>query len=182
MIAVSSRARVRYGAATAVMFGCMSLVQGNRGPGVRRSVPRWIRNVPLPEPHLVALGVGVAAGAVRGWDVSVPPLVRFAGLGVVGAGAALVTWATRAAVRTHLAEPDRLVVAGPYAFSRNPMYVGWTLGYVGLGLALMNAWLAALLPAVVVVTHLTVRREESRLRDRFGSRYLAYAADVRRYL
>jgi protein-S-isoprenylcysteine O-methyltransferase Ste14 len=101
---------------------------------------------------------------------------------MVSAGLALITWATWASARTHLANPDRLVTTGPYAVSRNPMYVGWTLAYVGFTTTLASAWLALLLPAVLVTTHLTVRHEESRLRARFGSAYTSYAAAVRRYV
>jgi protein-S-isoprenylcysteine O-methyltransferase Ste14 len=62
------------------------------------------------------------------------------------------------------------------------MYVGWTLAYVGVALTIMDVWLFVLLPAVLVVTHLTIVREERRLRDRFGPQYTAYAAKVRRYV
>ena len=130
----------------------------------------------------MALGVGVVVGAASGWTFPLPPLLRFVGLGVVGAGVALVAWAISASAHTYLADPDRLVIAGPYAVSRNPMYVGWTLAYVGVALTLMDAWLFVLLPAVLIVTHLTIGREERRLRDRFGPLYTAYAAKVRRYV
>ena len=62
------------------------------------------------------------------------------------------------------------------------MYVGWTLVYVGLGLLLANGWLLVLLPAVLAATDVTIRREERRLQDRFGSLYRAYVSNVRRYV
>jgi protein-S-isoprenylcysteine O-methyltransferase Ste14 len=92
------------------------------------------------------------------------------------------TWATWVSAGTHLADPDRLVRRGPYAVGRNPMYVGWTLTYAGIGLALASVWLVLLLPAVLVYTHLEVRREEERLRARFGPAYTTYCATTRRYL
>ena len=145
-------------------------------------MPRWVRNIPLPEPHLVALGVGVVVRATNGWTFPLPSWLRLVGLGVVGAGLALVAWAIWASAHTYLADPDRLVTAGPFTISRNPMYVGWTLAYVGVALTIMDVWLFVLLPAVLVATHLTVGREERRLRDRFGPLYTAYAAKVRRYV
>jgi protein-S-isoprenylcysteine O-methyltransferase Ste14 len=66
--------------------------------------------------------------------------------------------------------------------SRNPMYVGWTLVYLGLTSTLLSVWLMLLLPAVLVATHITVHQEEGRLRARFGQAYTAYAAAVRRYV
>ncbi|WP_180967363.1 methyltransferase family protein [Zhihengliuella halotolerans] len=114
--------------------------------------------------------------------VLVTPATRFAGISMIGAGVALAARATKVSAPTDMAEPDRLVSTGPYAISRNPMYVAWTLIYVGLGLARKNVWTLALLPAVLVTTHLTIKREERRLREKFGPRYLAYAEKVRRYI
>jgi protein-S-isoprenylcysteine O-methyltransferase Ste14 len=142
----------------------------------------WLRNIPLPQPHLIALGVGIGLGVLTTWMLPLPPWLRLVCLGMVAAGLALIAWATWASARTHLANPDRLVTTGPYAMGRNPMYVGWTLAYVGAASALANVWLVLLLPGVLVATHLTIRHEESRLRARFGPAYTAYAAAVRRYV
>lgn len=142
----------------------------------------WLRNIPLPQPHLIALGVGVGLGVLTGWVLRLPSWLWLVDLLLVAAGLALIAWATWASARTHLANPDRLVTTGPYAMGRNPMYVGWTLAYVGIALTLASVWLVLFLPAVLVATHLTVRHEEDRLRARFGSAYTAYAEAVRRYV
>jgi protein-S-isoprenylcysteine O-methyltransferase Ste14 len=84
------------------------------------------------------LGVGVGLGVLAGWLLPLPPWLRLVGLGMVAAGLALIAWATWASTRTHLANPDRLVTTGPYARGRNPMYVGWTLAYVGVASMLVN--------------------------------------------
>ena len=44
----------------------------------------------------------------------------------------LGAWAVRAAAGVDLERPNQLVDSGPYAHSRNPMYLAWTLGYVGI--------------------------------------------------
>ncbi len=62
------------------------------------------------------------------------------------------------------------------------MYVGWTVSYLGVGMALANAWLILLLPAVLLFTHFAVRREERSLQARFGPAYTAYTETVRRYV
>ena len=143
---------------------------------------RWVRNIPLPEPHLIALGVGIAADVFVGWSLSMPSWLRLAGLCLVGAGLAWAAWATWVSRDTYVADPDRLISSGPYAVGRNPMYVGWTAAYLGVGLALANVWLLLLLPGVMLFTHIAVRREESLLRKRFGPAYAAYAASIRRYV
>jgi protein-S-isoprenylcysteine O-methyltransferase Ste14 len=145
-------------------------------------VYNWLRNIPLPQSHLVALGVGIGLGVLTRWAFPLPPWLRLVGLVAVAAGLGLITWATWASAPTHLADPTRLVTTGPYALSRNPMYVGWTLAYAGLTAASANAWMALFLPVVLVATDLTIRHEERQLRARFGSAYTAYAAAVRRYL
>jgi protein-S-isoprenylcysteine O-methyltransferase Ste14 len=80
-----------------------------------------------------------------------------------------------------LGRPDRLIRGGPYAFTRNPMYLVWTLGYGGIALAADAAW-PLLLPGVLLATDVVVVREESALDRRFGVAYRSYAASVRRYL
>ena len=141
---------------------------------------RRARNIPLPEPHLVALGLGVVVGLFAPWTWSASP--RLLGVALIVAGFGWAGWAAWVSGDTHLARPDRLVVRGPYAQGRNPMYVGWTVAYLGIALALGNVWLLVLLPFVAGLTHLAVLREEQRLRVRFGVEYERYAATVRRYL
>jgi protein-S-isoprenylcysteine O-methyltransferase Ste14 len=141
-----------------------------------------LRNNPLPQPHLIALGVGVGLELLTGWVLPLPSWLRLVGLGMVAAGLALIAWATWASAGTHLTSPDRLVTTGPYAIGRNPMYLGWTLAYLGAASTLAAVWLMLLLPAVLVATHLTVHHEESRLRARFGAAYATYATAVRRWV
>jgi protein-S-isoprenylcysteine O-methyltransferase Ste14 len=90
------------------------------------------------------------------------------------AGLWLGASAVRAAVGVDLERPDQLVDSGPYAFSRNPMYVAWTLGYVGVALVAGTAWPLLLLPAVLVLTHVVVKREERCLERRFGAACQSY--------
>jgi len=66
--------------------------------------------------------------------------------------------------------------------SRNPMYVGWTLLYLGAALVTRNAWMVALLPIVVGIIHRDVLREEDTLERALGDDYARYRMLVRRYL
>jgi protein-S-isoprenylcysteine O-methyltransferase Ste14 len=88
----------------------------------------------------------------------------------------------RAAAGIDLERPNQLVQSGPYAYGRNPMYVAWTLGYVGVALVAGIAWPLLLLPVVLVLTQVVVMREERFLERRFGAAYRNYEASVRRYL
>jgi protein-S-isoprenylcysteine O-methyltransferase Ste14 len=78
---------------------------------------------------------------------------------------------------------SRLVVTGPYRFTRNPMYTGMTLAYLGATLLLHTAWAFLLLPVVLLtLTRFVIRREERYLEHAFGSEYADYRARVRRWL
>lgn len=68
------------------------------------------------------------------------PMTRAVGTILLLSGTAMSAWATWAAETTDLEDPGRLVTQGPYAVSRNPMYVGWTLTYFGCTLLLGNHW------------------------------------------
>ena len=76
-----------------------------------------------------------------------------------------------------------IVTGGPYRFTRNPMYVGLTLMYVGIS-ALANARLPILLlPAVQqLMRRGVIEREERYLERKFGDEYLQYKERVRRWI
>ena len=91
-------------------------------------------------------------------------------------------FAVRAASDIDLERPSSLISTGPYAISRNPMYIGWTLLYLGAALFTRNAWMVASLPIVGGIIHREVLREEHTLEQAFGEEYLRYRKLVRRYL
>lgn len=77
--------------------------------------------------------------------------------------------------------PDRLVTSGPYGWCRNPMYLGHLIFLAGLTLTLQSWLAAAMTVASAVWFHRRVRRDERRLRERFGQAYDDYCARVRRW-
>jgi|SRR5581483_3515836 len=78
--------------------------------------------------------------------------------------------------------PERLVTTGPFAYTRNPMYLGHIIFLVGLALTLHSP-LAALLAAFTAVwLHYRVRRDERRLVERFGEPYAAYLGRTKRWV
>jgi protein-S-isoprenylcysteine O-methyltransferase Ste14 len=76
-----------------------------------------------------------------------------------------------------------LVTSGPYRFTRNPMYLGFTLLYLALALWFGGYWTLMLLPPILLVMiHGVIRREEAYLSRLFGTEYDDYRERVRRWL
>jgi protein-S-isoprenylcysteine O-methyltransferase Ste14 len=76
-----------------------------------------------------------------------------------------------------------LVTRGPYRLSRNPMYVGVTLIYLGIAALRGVLWPVLLLPIpLAVLNYVVIPQEESMLRATFGAAYEQYCARVRRWL
>ena len=76
-----------------------------------------------------------------------------------------------------------LVTGGPYRFTRNPMYVGFTLLYAGITIWMNTAWPAFFLPFVLIVMQVgVITREEAYLTRLFGDEYRAYQQRVRRWI
>ena len=81
--------------------------------------------------------------------------------------------------------PQRLVVVGFYRYVRNPMYLGFAAGWLGLWILFGHADLVliAVVAAVALGIHLfVVFYEEPTLRRKFGPDYEAYRRNVRRWL
>ena len=113
---------------------------------------------------------------------------RWVGAVVTMLGITLVATGRRTMIKhgtnVNPTQPTTAIVdTGPFGFTRNPLYVGLTLAYVGLSLALNTWWSLFLLVPVWIVMHLfVVRREEAYLERKFGDTYLNYRRRVRRYL
>ena len=77
----------------------------------------------------------------------------------------------------------RLVTWGPYRRTRNPMYVGLTLAYLGEAALLHQIWPVIFLPLTLLYVNSTViPLEEKRLNEAFPSEYEAYRSSVRRWM
>jgi len=83
-----------------------------------------------------------------------------------------------------IAPPQRLVVVGFYRYVRNPMYVGFAAGWIGLWIVFghPDPRLIAAVTAVALGVHLFVLfYEEPTLRKKFGADYEEYCRNVRRW-
>ena len=76
-----------------------------------------------------------------------------------------------------------LGIAGPYRFSRNPIYLSFIVLVVGLSIWLNDLWLiVTLIPAIAIIAALVIPREERFLEHNFPDQYSSYKATVRRWL
>lgn len=101
----------------------------------------------------------------------------------VGAAVALGGLGIRAYAAGYLQKNRRLATSGPYAYTRNPLYLGSLL--IGTGLAIAGGlwWLALLFVCFFVFVYGPVmRREEAGLREIYGAKYETYAAAVPLFL
>ena len=107
---------------------------------------------------------------------------------LIGAALALGVWAVltfRRAGTTPDPHGDvtAFVLNGPFAFSRNPMYVTNVAFQIGAAFALDNAWILMLAPLTwLLLDRIIIAGEERYLADKYGATYDAYRQKVRRWL
>lgn len=99
----------------------------------------------------------------------------------VAIGLGYVVWSSYVQIRVAEASPlpvipsKRLIVTGPYAHCRNPMFFGVTLYYLGLGLLLgsLSYFLLVFIVALFSAVYIKLI-EEKELEKRFGKKYIEY--------
>lgn len=120
-------------------------------------------------------------------EAIIPLLPRLA-VALIALGAALVLWCgwefRRAGTPLMpFVEPTALVARGPYRFSRNPIYLGYTLSLTGVAALLGSSSPFVVLPLFLwIIQRRFVEPEERLLEQRFGEVYRAYKAQVRRWI
>ncbi|QDZ02554.1 isoprenylcysteine carboxylmethyltransferase family protein [Nitratireductor mangrovi] len=88
----------------------------------------------------------------------------------------------RTTIMPHRAS-EHLVTGGPYAFTRNPIYLANTLLMIGVGLMSGIIWFLVLAVVAAFLTQkAAIEREEKHLELRFGKKYRDYAKKVRRWI
>ena len=144
-------------------------------------------------PPLIFLGF-LAAAAVLEAVVPFPVLAAhafpryLAGAALAVAGFVMIGMGTRRfqAAGTNIPPnlpTTALVVDGIYRRTRNPLYLGLILIYLGLGVAAGSFWAAGLIvPLLWVINTGVIAREEHYLERKFGDAYRAYKARVRRWV
>ena len=146
----------------------------------------------IPVPWVFVLTYVIGAGleqalsprAANGrWPgTSVAGVVLF-GIGATIAGWGLLTFRRARTTTVPGKASSRLVSWGPYRFSRNPMYVGLIVAYLGEAGILRQVWPVILLPLTMAyVNWIVIPVEESKLTEVFGEEYDGYRKRVRRWL
>jgi protein-S-isoprenylcysteine O-methyltransferase Ste14 len=148
------------------------------------------RVFPIPPPLYYAAGFAtgmlvhrVAPLPIRGRPASAVAgaVVLAGGAGLANAGFATIIGHHSTVVPHH--PVSTLVTNGVYRYTRNPMYTGLAVAYVGGSLLAGSWWPLLILPAVVgAVRRLAIDPEERYLADRFGATYDDYRARVPRWL
>jgi protein-S-isoprenylcysteine O-methyltransferase Ste14 len=148
-------------------------------------------NLGLIRPPFVYLAA-IVLGLILHWlwpvrvlpaSISVP-----AGVVLVVAAGALFISAVRTLQKAGTPVPGNrpttaIVRAGPYGFTRNPIYLAFTLLQLGIAAWVNSAGVVlTLLPALALMALVVIPREERYLEARFPSEYLAYQRAVRRWL
>jgi protein-S-isoprenylcysteine O-methyltransferase Ste14 len=88
----------------------------------------------------------------------------------------------RALASGHVQKNEQLATTGPYAYTRNPLYLGSLILALGFALAARSWWIAAVLVVMYFAIYLPViRGEEAFLRGRFLE-FDDYARQVPRLL
>ncbi len=76
-----------------------------------------------------------------------------------------------------------LISSGPYSVVRNPLYLFSLMGFAGAGLAFGSIVLTGFFLTIFFLTHYpTIRREEEKLRSKFGSAFDLYLSEVPRLI
>jgi protein-S-isoprenylcysteine O-methyltransferase Ste14 len=167
----------------------------------RQSEPKDIRARPntVPWPPIVLLGAVIVGGLLGSFF---PTLLGRAMTGyfplswiqvwvgwlMVGLAVVMDFWILTI-FKNHKTNirPDRpaenLVTVGPFAYSRNPIYVGNVAIILGLAMVNGSMWYLLLVPIVsCLIQELAIKREEAHMAMRFGDVWKAYSGTVRRWL
>jgi len=131
-------------------------------------------------PQWLGFSVDTAGAARWRWLAAIPSVLGFA-------VALRCVWDfgwTGRGTPAPMAPPQRLVVVGFYRYTRNPMYLGFAAGWIGLWIVFGHAdvrVIAAVIAVAVGVHLFVVFYEEPTLRRKFGADYEEYCRNVGRW-
>ncbi|MBB4266854.1 methyltransferase family protein [Roseospira visakhapatnamensis] len=150
----------------------------------------WRRLATLPPPlaTLVALGAMILLSRTGPGPLLTPWPWTIAGMALMGLGlilgaAATLTFMRAGATPRLFHGGSRLVEAGPFRLTRNPMYLSLVITLVGTALVMghLTPWLGPVALALWL-DRMFVPREEAVLAAHFGADWDAYRRRVRRWI
>lgn len=144
-------------------------------------------------PAVIVFGCLLLSALARNtWHLSLDAeslsVLRYVGVAlvVIGVATLVLAYSSMARAKTTIdpnVHTSKIVTSGIYAYSRNPIYLGWFVLIAGR--ALMSASVLALLVAATMLLLLywaVIVEEEAYLESKFGEEYLSYKKRVRRWL
>lgn len=158
---------------------------------MQTGTPAQVANRGIVRPPLVYLGA-IALGVLLhlAWPIGLVPAGMSAPLGATAVLIAVALFASAVRTLRIAGTPvpgDRptttIVRTGPYRYSRNPIYLAFSLLQLGVACWVDSLWLViTLIPAVALMSFVVIPREERYLQTRFPTEYLPYQQAVRRWL
>lgn len=149
--------------------------------------PRTLILPPLPYAAAIAGGWWLDRH-VLAMPLDIGLITKLLAVLAVTAGLSLMVWAIWAFGRhkttvNPYAGATHLCTAGPFRFSRNPIYLGDWFILVGLSFWFATLWPMLMSPVVwFVIRYGVIRHEEEHLLAKFGDEFKAYKLSVRRWL
>jgi protein-S-isoprenylcysteine O-methyltransferase Ste14 len=152
---------------------------------------RFVMRIPPPLLFVLTFFAGVGMQRLAPLSINSTTLAtaaRLAGFGSIAAGMLLMLSSVGLFLETRTSivpfgTASHLVSRGPYRFTRNPMYLGLVLVYIGVSGILFEVWPLILLPLPLLLIHrIVIPFEESRLREIFGDVFVTYCERVRRWI
>jgi protein-S-isoprenylcysteine O-methyltransferase Ste14 len=121
--------------------------------------------------------------------ISIPPIPRiivgfiFILISIYFAGSGFFVLIKHKTTFNTAKSTSKIVTAGAYRFSRNPLYLSLLLLLSGIAVLQLSLWLFFTIPILYLLfLFKAVKPEESYLSKKFGAEYLDYAAKVRRWI
>ena len=166
-------------------------------PAIHSDYTLFVRNEPEvanlgivrpPWIYLAAIVLGLLLNAAWPIRVASRAVSVRAGISAVLVAVALFLYAVRTFRAAGTAVPGNrptttIVRSGPYRWSRNPIYLAFSLFQLGLAFWVNSLWLlVTLVPAVALIAFVVIPREEQYLEKKFPSDYASYKASVRRWV
>ncbi|HKO17380.1 MAG TPA: isoprenylcysteine carboxylmethyltransferase family protein, partial [Acidobacteriaceae bacterium] len=151
-----------------------------------------LMRIPVPWMFVLTYLLGLGLQLLLPISMPAPPAstgIRIAGLVLTAAGLTLAfgslgIFRKMRTTTVPFEQPALLVTHGPYGLSRNPMYVGLTVLYLGVAASRLELGPVLLLPFFLAfyMNRVIIPMEEGSLRQTFGESYEVYRARVRRWI
>ncbi|MFX1535060.1 MAG: methyltransferase, partial [Promethearchaeota archaeon] len=121
------------------------------------------------------------------FQIALPLLIRWLGVGMAIIGIALLVWIHRTLGRQYSAkleiqEEHQLITVGPYSKVRHPMYTTFNLFSLSVALISANLLLIFFAICIAIPFYWIVKTEEKMLIEQFGDEYLEYMQSTGRFL